>query len=65
MSRLQKEIWQWELNLEAARSYECRDEIMEAHAMISRLKECQRTIRKWAYKDWEPANTGPRFIEVG
>jgi hypothetical protein len=51
--RLQREIWQWQANLEAARSYDCRAEIMEAYAMIARLRQCQRTIRAWATKDWD------------
>jgi hypothetical protein len=58
MNRLQKEIWQWEANLAAARSCECRAEIMEAYAMIARLRQCQRTIRAWATKDWHKPEPG-------
>jgi hypothetical protein len=58
MNRLTKEIWQWEANLEAARSYTCRMEINEAYARIARLRQCQRTIRAWATRGWHKPEPG-------
>lgn len=60
--RLQREIWQWEANLEAARSYTCKMEINEAYARIARLRQCQRTIRAWATRDWWKPENGDAEI---